>query len=234
MTTITSELITVPKPEYQWQYWSNPGRAKLGKTDSMKLRSNYMFRLAIALVLATALALDLLVSKASGVTGSMAGWVAGKGQQLFSASAPKTDPAPHISLPAPMVPFRGQTDVQFAPFADVINEMRRLTTDFSGKAPEGCLTTAQITEGWWTSSEATPRCRLSGDGERLWVWAVVADGRGTPARYMSLIRKNDGKNELFNVQIGYGSLAIQGVETLNPMAIPRTFAHDFPELGGAK
>ena len=51
---------------------------------------------------------------------------------------------------------------------------------------------------------------------------------------MSLIRKNDGKNELFNVQIGYGSLAIQGVETLNPMAIPRTFAHDFPELGGAK
>lgn len=233
--TTSNELIPVPKPEYQWQYFSSLGHAYFEKTAALRLRSNLMFRLAIALVLATALAL-YLVSKASGVTGSMAGWVAGKGQQLFSAGTPTTNLAPPISLPLPLVPLRGQAQVPFANFTtDVTGEMQRLAREFDGELPVGCLSTTRLTDPWWTSAEATPRCRLSSDKSRLWIWAVVEVANGNPASYVGLVRRSDGDNTLFNVPIGYTGLQIAGAKSLDPFHIPRALAADFPELsGGAK
>ena len=234
--TTSNELIPIPKPQCQWEYFSSLGHAYFEKTAALRLRSNYMFRLAIALVLATALAL-YVVSKASGVTGNLAGWVAGKGQQLFSAGTPNTDPAPLVLLPSPLVPLRGQAQVPFANFAtDVTGEMQRLAREFDGKSPAGCLATTRLTDPWWKSAEATPRCRLSEDKSRLWIWAVVEDANGNPASYVGLVRRSDGDNTLFNVPMGYTGLQIAGAKLLDPFHIPRALAADFPELivGGAK
>lgn len=223
----------INKPEHQFGYFSSNGHVIWERISSLRLRGNYMLRLAILLIVVTAICLYIVV-KTSAFTGNVAGWVAGKGQLLFSASAPKTDLAPAINLTLPVVPFRGQSEIQFAQFSDVVTEMKRLTGEFKGEAPAGCLTNNRLNNSWWSATEATPRCRLSNDKERLWVWAIVSDVNGNPSSFMSLIRRNGGKAELFNVQIGYNNLKINGAETLNPNLIPRTFAYDFPELGGSK
>lgn len=212
----------------KWKYFASNGHVKWSRIESLKLIHGYLNRLLWLVIFLAGL--SFYVAKVtSQKTGDLSGWIAGAAHKVFATKLPKTELAPIVMLPMSMLPMPGQ--VVLTPLAAVEGEMRRLQDGFNGAAPEGCLTDKKITEPWFSSSEALPRCRIGADKNRLWVWAIVSDQIGYAKNYTGLIVREDGKNTLYNIQMP-NSIGVTGVEAIEPQLIPRTMAKDFPELQG--
>ncbi len=223
---MTIENKTLPM---QWESLASPGHALMTQVDLYRLkRKKALIGIAVAVALVPA---SLYVAHLAGSgVGGAAGWITGTVAHWFAPSAIPTSPAPAVK---PMLAVI--EPVQFDPAIlpslkdDVMPAMdAQVEAMKRGEKMTQCDFTRKVTQPWFDGLDATPKCRYSADGDRLWVWAYVKDGYQT-IPFAGLIVKADGKVTFANLAIP-GVAQLPGHNTLDLNQIPRTVAADFPEL----
>lgn len=217
------------KPAQQWELLASPGHVLLQQVNVYHLKHSFLSRALIGAV-AIAIAAFVVAPYAGEKTGAALGWVTGKiSHSLVPSEVPLTPP-PAAHQFAPVI-IAAEFDPQSIPdlVADVAPAMlAQVDVMKAGKRIEDC-NFAKITDPWFDGKDATPKCRYSKDGTRLWVWAYVKNGAGQHGPFAGLIVKMNDKVTYANVDVPR-LIPISGFKGIKPDAIPRTVSMDFPEL----
>lgn len=219
-----------------WETLASPGHVLLARVNSYHLKTRLPIALALAALVVGFFSVQIGVGVARKV-GSVTGWIAGKAAGVISSGPPEESPAAVVDRIFPNMPFGqridmanlpGLMDAVYPSMKAQVEEMKAGRRIAAGE----CVLDKKITEEWTDGVNFTPKCRYSKDGDRLWVWAVVAhEQRMQP--FIGLVAKRPEGVKYYNVIMPSRNdqrLRIPGEPVVNSAYIPRTIAADFPEL----
>lgn len=215
----------------QWEERSSPGHVLMQQVNVYRLKLVVPMIIGLA-SFALAQAAFFIGPYIGEKTGAVVGWVTGKVTNVFVPDAVQITPAPSAKQFFPVLSSNVQFSVDILPnlSADVAPAMQaQIEAMTAGRKMEDCNFSAKITETWFDGQDATPKCRYSKDGTRLWVWAYVKKNEFEHGPFAGLVIKRDGAVKFMNLEVN-SLLQLPGYEAINPANIPRTLSADFPEL----
>lgn len=222
-----------PKSPQQWEMLASPGHVLLAQVDVLRHKSRAAIAIgAFGLVLL--IAAVWLAPRLGAGAGKLAGWITSGVETMTAKAGPVADPvkAPRM-IRASFAPGARFDPAQVATLQEVGQAMDAQIAELkAGKGVmEGCDTTKKITDPWAGENDTVPRCRLSADKSRLWVWGIAKPDNYRIAPILGVIRVNEATktHEFVNVDLA-GVARLPGKTGIDPLLIPRAIRADFQEL----
>lgn len=228
---MTKPIETIDGPQalmkyrHQWEHLASEGHVLLARVDAYRHKVRRLWWLALGALLAT-LAAVFVPPFAGRLIGWPVGVVAG---WIKAAPTAQAQPAPRLASIYPELPA-GVRDPAVIPSAQAIETATGALVELvkAGKPVTGCDTTTQITSAWATAESFVPKCRISSDRTRVWVWGGMAVAGGYVPFF--LVVRRDASGAVTPLNVAVRARAVGRYPQIRPAQVPRALAADFPEL----